>query len=214
MIYPKNGGAFSATIRLVAVGFLAAGVCLAVPASASDKPKTSAPAPKAPAKAPSAPASHPSSGGSAATHANTTTHTGGGSTGGAHTVGTTRNANGTTTTHTAKGAEVTKRPDGHVASYKGANGHEARFDSRGRVREVHGNGMTVSRGPRGFRRTVYDRPDHSRLMAEGHGRGYIQRPYSYGGHTYYSRAYYSHGGYYRAYYHPYYYHGVYLHGYM
>jgi len=215
MIYPKTGGAFSATMRLVAMGFVAAGVCLAVPASASsDKPKTSAPAPKAPAKAPSTPASHPSSGASAGTHANTATHTAGGNTAGAHTVGTTRNANGTTTTHTAKGAEVTKRPDGHVASYKGANGHEARFDSRGRVREVHGNGMTVSRGPRGFRRTVYDRPDHSRLMGEGHGRGYIQRPYSYGGHTYYSRAYYSHGGYYRAYYHPYYYHGVYLHGYM
>jgi hypothetical protein len=51
-------------------------------------------------------------------------------------------------------------------------------------------------------------------VAEGHGRGYIQRPYSYGGHTYYARAYYYHGGYYRAYYHPYYYHGVYLHGYM
>src|SRR3984885_3916918 len=165
MIYPKTGGAFSATMRLVAVGFLAAGVCRAVPASAlSDKPKTSAPAPKAPAKAPTAATSHPTTGGTAAHGANTTTHPGGSGTAGPHTVGTTRNANGTTTTHTAKGAEVTKRPDGRVASYKGANGHEARFDSRGRVREVHGNGMTVSRGPRGFRRTAYDRPDHSRFV--------------------------------------------------
>jgi hypothetical protein len=65
-----------------------------------------------------------------------------------------------------------------------------------------------------MRRTVVDRPDHSRMVAYGHGRGYIQRPYSYRGRTYYSRAYYRHGGYYRAYYHPYYYHGVYLHGYM
>src|ERR1700761_6743402 len=217
MIYPKTGGAFSATMRLVAVGFLAAGVCLAVPASAStQKPSkpASAPAPKPAAKAPST-TSHPTNGAAAGTHgANTTTHPGGSSTSGPHTVGTTRNPNGTTTTHTARGAEITKRPDGHVASYKGPNGHEAKFDSRGRVREVHGNGMTVSRGPRGFRRTAYDRPDHSRFVAEGHGRGYIQRPYSYRGHTYYSRAYYYHGGYYRAYYHPYYYHGVYLHGYM
>jgi hypothetical protein len=65
-----------------------------------------------------------------------------------------------------------------------------------------------------MRRTVFDRSDHARLVAYGHGRGYIQHPYTYGGHTYYSRAYYYHGGYYRAYYHPYYYHGVYLHGYM
>ena len=53
MIYPKTGGAFSATMRLVAVGFLAAGVCLAVPASAStQKPSkpASAPAPNRPPK--------------------------------------------------------------------------------------------------------------------------------------------------------------------
>jgi hypothetical protein len=101
-----------------------------------------------------------------------------------------------------------------VATVKTASGHEAKFGSNGKVKEVHANGMTVSHAPGGARRTEVERPDHSRLVAEGHGRGYIQRPYTYGGHAYYSRAYYYHGGYYRGYYRGYYYHGVYLNGYM
>jgi hypothetical protein len=128
-------------------------------------------------------------------------------------VGTTRNRDGSTTFHNSRGAEITRNREGHVASFHDTRGHEARFGSNGRVREVRGNGMTVSRGPRGMRRTVVER-DGMRRVAYGHGRGYISRPYSYHGHTYYSRAYYRHGGYYRSYYHPYYYHGVYLHGYM
>jgi hypothetical protein len=64
-----------------------------------------------------------------------------------------------------------------------------------------------------MRRTVIERPDHSRLVAEGHGRGYIEHRYEYGGHAYYARGYYYHGGYYRTYYHPYYYGGVQLYGY-
>ncbi len=126
----------------------------------------------------------------------------------------THNAGGGTTVHTRSGAEVTKSPSGRVTSVRTANGHEARFGANGRVREVHANGMVVSHGPGGMRRTVYERPDHSRLVAEGHGRGYIQRPYSYGGHAYYHRAYYYHGGYRNAYYRGYYYNGVYLNGYM
>jgi hypothetical protein len=89
-----------------------------------------------------------------------------------------------------------------------------RYGANGHAREIHSNGMTIRRGPGGMRHTIVDRPDHCRMVAYGHGRGYIQRPYAYRGHTYYSRAYYYHAGYYRAYYHPYYYHGVYLHGYM
>ncbi|HEY0784567.1 MAG TPA: hypothetical protein VGD62_01775 [Acidobacteriaceae bacterium] len=98
---------------------------------------------------------------------------------------------------------------------KTANGSEAKFSSNGKVKEVHtANGMTVSHGPAGVRRTVVERPDHSRVVAEGHGRGYIQRPYHYGGHEYYHRAYYYNGGYYNAYYRGYYYNGVFLNGYM
>ncbi len=166
-----------------------------------------APAAKAPASAP-----HPSAAG-----ARPSTATAGHATAaGAPTrlPGVTRDTRGNTVTRSASGTEVVKNPSGRVTEVKTANGAEARFSSTGRVREVRANGMTVHQGPGGVRRTEFERPDHSRLVAEGHGRGYIQRPYSYGGHTYYSRAYYYHGGYYRAYYRGYYYNGVYLNGYM
>jgi hypothetical protein len=39
--------------------------------------------------------------------------------------------------------------------------------------------MTIRRGPGGMRHTIVDRPDHSRMVAYGHGRGYIQRPFAY-----------------------------------
>ncbi len=121
---------------------------------------------------------------------------------------------GNTTVKTAKGAEVTKSPTGRVTAVKTPTGHEAKFASDGKVKEVHAKGMTVSHAPNGVRRTVVERPDHARLVAEGHGRGYIQRPYNYGGHAYYSRNYYYHGGYYNAYYRGYYYNGGYYNGYM
>jgi hypothetical protein len=122
---------------------------------------------------------------------------------------------GATTTRTASGKEVTKSPSGKVTSVKTASGSEAKFGSNGKVKEIHtANGMTVSHAPGGARRVEVERPDHSRLVAEGHGRGYIQRPYTYGGHAYYSRAYYYHGGYYRGYYRGYYYHGGYYNAYM
>jgi hypothetical protein len=212
MIYPKIRVVLSALTRPGGVALLSAIVLLAVPAKPS---AAQTPAPKPAAKTTT---SHPSSASTAADHptnAHPTGNAGGKPAEPAHnTAGTTRNPNGTLTVHTAKGAEITKSPDGRVESFKSPAGHEARFDSKGRVREVHAAGMTVSRGPGGMRRTVFDRPDHARLVAYGHGRGYIQHPFTYGGHTYYSRAYYYHGSYYRAYYHPYYYHGVYLHGYI
>ena len=129
---------------------------------------------------------------------------------------TVRTPSGGTKTVTAHGTEITKSPSGRVESVRTPSGNTARFNSNGKVREVHdpGRNMTVSRGPGGMRRTEVERPDHSRLVAEGHGRGYIQRPYNYGGHAYYSRAYYYNGRPYNAYYRGYYYNGVYLNGYM
>ncbi len=117
---------------------------------------------------------------------------------------------------TAHGAEVTKSPSGRVESVRTPSGKVAEFGSNGRVHEVRdpARNMTVMRGPGGMRRTEVERADHSRLVAEGHGRGYIQRPYTYGGHAYYSRAYYYNGSPYNAYYRGYYYNGVYLNGYM
>jgi len=111
-----------------------------------------------------------------------------------------------------KNGVVAKGPNGKVTEFKGNNGSEGKFDHNGNVREVHSNGMTVSRGPGGVRRTEAVRGENH-YVAYGHGRGYIQHEYHYGGHAYYSRAYYYHGGYYRGYYRGYYYHGAYFYGY-
>jgi hypothetical protein len=180
-------------------------------------PKAAAPSkPAAPAKAASSTPGHTNTGGSSGTKAggnNTGAKAGGGAA--AHTPTVTRDREGNTTTRTRSGGEVTKNSAGRVTSVKTANGSEAKFGSNGKVKEVHtASGMTVKHGPGGVRRVEVERADHSRLVAEGHGRGYIQRPYSYGGHAYYSRAYYYHGGYYRGYYRGYYYHGGYYNGYM
>ena len=209
---------------LVAV---AATVSLAMPASLAGQTKKTAPAPKPAATAPAKPPATGASKTGAAPNSRTNSPTG------SHTTGTGTGARGntstapkqTTVTHSPGGKEITTKPNGmqitksstgHVESVKTANGNEAKFASNGHVKEVHdpARNMTVSRGPGGMRRTEVDRPDHSRLVADGHGRGYIQRPYVYGGHPYYSRAYYYNGGYYNAYYRGYYYNGVYLNGYM
>jgi hypothetical protein len=114
---------------------------------------------------------------------------------------------------TRNGGEVARNSHGQVTGYRGPNGHEAHFDSHGGVREVRGNGMVVRHGPGGVRHVEMERADHSRLVAYGHGRGFIEHRYVYGGHPYYARAYYYHGAYYRGYYRGYYYHGAYLYGY-
>jgi hypothetical protein len=224
MTYQKAHAVPSICARFAGIALLAGFAYLVVPAYGSVQKHTPAPS-KPAAHAPShgsSNASHPanrSTGGRPGANGNRGTggrpgsaRVGAGNRGAGG--GTVRNRDGSTTTRTARGGEVTRGPHGRVTSYRGANGREAKFGSNGRVREVRGNGMTVSRGPRGMRRTEVERGDHSRLVAYGHGRGYISRPYSYRGHSYYSRAYYRHGGYYRAYYHPYYYHGIYLHGYI
>jgi hypothetical protein len=202
----------SATAPRFAIALLAVFLPLTVVAGAQTK-KPAAPA--KPAAAPAKPAAKPST--TTAGHPTTTTGTHSGSPNSGSSkpaVGTTRNSNGGTTTHTASGKEITKSPSGHVTSVKTASGNEAKFDSHGSVKEVHAGNTTVSRGPNGMRRTEVVRADHTRMVAYGHGRGYVEHPYEYGGHRYYSRAYYYHGGYYRGYYHPYYYGGVQVYGYM
>ncbi len=213
-------------LRAVAFVAVAATVLLAMPASlAAQTKKTTTPAKPAATKPAASSVSKPGAASSASKPGGPTAHPTGGATSGggskpnptAMKPGTSvRTPGGGSKTMTAKGAEVTKSSTGRVESVKTANGSEAKFASNGHVKEVHdpARNMTVSRGPGGMRRTEVERPDHSRLVADGHGRGYIQRPYVYGGHPYYSRAYYYNGGYYNAYYRGYYYNGVYLNGYM
>jgi hypothetical protein len=199
--------------RVSTLGLLAAGLTLAALAGTQTATKS--------VKAPT-PAAHP-----AAKTSNTTSaghpgaNTAHGTTPGAHGAGTGAGAPKTAmhappggSVHTTRsGGEVARNSRGQVTAYRGPNGHEARFDSHGGVREVHANGMVVRRGPGGVRRVEMERADHSRFVAYGHGRGYIEHRYEYGGHPYYARAYYYHGAYYRGYYRGYYYHGAYLYGY-
>ncbi len=199
---------------------IAAALLITVTSASAQAGKKSPPkpsAPKAAAKAPSAPGHATPQGvshtGSAGASGHATPNAAGGH-GTPNTAGaTTHGPGGTTTTRAANGSAITKGPNGRVTSYKGANGSEAKFGSNGRVKEVKANGMTIHHGPTGTRRVTVDRPDHSRLVSEGHGRGYIQKPYMYHGHAYVNRTYYRNGVAYRGYYRPYYYHGVYLQGY-
>ncbi len=115
--------------------------------------------------------------------------------------------------HTVGGGTRIARPDGG-SEFHGAHGEQAQFDHAGRVREIRTGDMHIQHGPGGMRRVEMTRADHSHLVMEGHGRGYVQRPFTYGGHTYYHRDYYVNGVRYAGFYRPYYYHGVYLTGYV
>jgi len=70
-------------------------------------------------------------------------------------------------------------------------------------------GMDVHHGLNGSRSVRTERADHSRVVAERGGRGYVQHPYGFHGHEYGHRTYYEHGRAYDRFYRGYYYHGVY-----
>jgi hypothetical protein len=69
--------------------------------------------------------------------------------------------------------------------------------------------MDVHHGLNGGRRVSVERADHSRVVAERGGRGYVQHPYGFHGHEYGHRTYYEHGRAYDRFYRGYYYHGAY-----
>jgi hypothetical protein len=216
--------------NLLSGKYLAASLALlffAYAALCDDKPKAPA---KAPAK--SAPAAKPASGGAStskssgpttashgpttASHAATTSHPatttshpstaggGKGTTGSTFGRGTTGSTGGKstmtpknqTTVQTRNGGSVTKRPDGKVATL-----HDPK------------RGMDVHHNLSGNRRVVVERSDHSRIVAERGGRGYVQQPYMYHGHEYARRSYYYRGRYYDTYYGRCAYHGVWVNPY-
>ena len=108
---------------------------------------------------------------------------------------------------------VTRGPNGRVATFRGANGNQARFAADGHVRSVTTNGMTIVHPPNGGRQVVVERADHTRIVTNGAGHGYVQKPFTYRGHEYASRTYYYNGRPYVRYYRSYTYRGVYLVGY-
>jgi hypothetical protein len=217
----QKAGQFS--IRRYLALVLLAAVSWSVASAESQKKapasKPSAPAPKPAATKPSTPAGGHSATTGGANGGHTTTGGAASHSQAPHsTTSTVKAPPGGHVQQTKNGGTVAKNSRGQVTAYKGANGSEAKFGSNGKVTEVHskvgGNDVTVRRGPGGVRRTEVVRADHSRVVAYGHGHGYIEHRYEYGGHPYYARGYYYNGGYYRGYYHPYYYNGVYLTGYM
>jgi hypothetical protein len=82
----------------------------------------------------------------------------------------------------------------------------------GRPRDVHVNnrGMDIHHGLAGGRRVEVERADHSRIVAERGGRGYVQHPYAFHGHEFAYRTYYVNGRAYDRFYGRYQYHGVFL----
>jgi len=142
-------------------------------------------------------------GGSAATHTGGAAAGGGARPATASTRGTTAGgghaapvAKGHTVVATKTGGSVTKRADGRVASV-----HDSKRN------------MDVHHSLSGNRHVVHERADHSRVVVDGRGRGYVQRSYSYNNTTYVSRSYYYGGVYGNYYYGNYYYGGVYLNPY-
>jgi hypothetical protein len=91
-------------------------------------------------------------------------------------------------------------------------GDEVRRRADGRPGDVHvaGRNMDIHHGLGGGRRVEVERADHSRIVAERGGRGYVQHPYAFRGHEYGHRTYYEHGRAYDRFYARYPYHGAYL----
>ncbi len=83
--------------------------------------------------------------------------------------------------------------------------------SNGKVSEVHDakRNMDIRSGLNGNRRVSIERADHSRIVAERGGRGYVERGYRYHDHEYGRRTYYARGRYYNHYYRGYSYRGYY-----
>ena len=197
---------------------------LAYPALCDDKPKAPPKAPAKPAAAPKSAPAKPASGGASTSHSTgpTTSSHGPTTSSGGHPAATTAHPvttnvspkttapgggktfgktapspKGSTTAATRNGGTVTKRPGGQVATISDPK-----------------RGMVVNHSISGNRRVVVERSDHSRIVAERGGRGYVQRPYMFHGHEYARRSYYYHGRYYNAYYGRYYYHGLYVNPYF
>lgn len=91
---------------------------------------------------------------------------------------------------------------------RGAHGEEIRRGPHGDVRDVHAHGMDIHHGPGGERTIVRERADHSRLVSDRFGHGYIERPYAYRGATFVNRTYYVGGSPYVRVYQPYVWGGV------
>lgn len=100
---------------------------------------------------------------------------------------------GATEQRAPNGSAVIKRADG----------------SRSDVHDAQRN-MDIHHGLTGDRRVVVERADHTRIVAERGGGGYVQHPYSFHGHEFGHRTFYEHGRAYDRFYGRYPYRGGFL----
>jgi hypothetical protein len=109
--------------------------------------------------------------------------------------------------HTASGAP----PKGSTMRST-PKGDQVRMRAGGKPGDVHvaGKNMDIHHGLAGGRTSRVERADHSRIVAERGGRGYVQHPYGWHGHEYGHRTYWAHGRAYDRFYAGYPYHGVYV----
>jgi len=159
------------------------------------------------AATPSSAAGHPAAaGGAAAGRAPATTGAG------AHTAAPAAGARpGATAGAGAKAAAPSHPAPAGTKTAHAASGSEVKTRANGTRSDVHDakRGMDVHHGLNGGRSVRVERADHSRVVAERGGRGYVQHPYGYRGHEYGHRTYYEHGRAYDRFYRGYYYHGYY-----
>lgn len=92
-----------------------------------------------------------------------------------------------------------------------ANGAAVRTRADGTRSDVHdpARGMDIHHGLNGDRRVSVERADHTRIVAERGGRGYVQHPYMFHGHEFGHRTYFDHGRAYDRFYGRYGWHGRY-----
>ena len=92
-----------------------------------------------------------------------------------------------------------------------ANGAAVRTRADGSRSDVHDpkRGMDIHHGLNGNRRVSVERADHSRIVSERGGRGYVQHPYLYHGREFGHRTYFEHGRPYDRFYGRYGWHGHY-----
>jgi hypothetical protein len=94
------------------------------------------------------------------------------------------------------------------------NGAEVRRSLNGEVHDVRVHGMEIHRAPSGIRNVTVQRRDHSVLVTNQAGHGYIQRPYTVRNQAFVSRTFYVRNTPYVRVYRPYSYRGVALHVYV
>jgi len=109
--------------------------------------------------------------------------------------------------NTARNNPAHNQAGSQSRTFKSSNGGEARFGSRGEVRQAKVNGMTITHGPGGSRQVVRERPGGVRVVSHAGG-GYVQHGYSVGRDRFVARTYVYHGARYERFYRPYFYHGV------